>query len=380
MIIHGGNSGDYARYIPVAGAAALKLGLKMNIKPARHLRWSEGFQQATEKYSGQVTLDAEDNIQNYIAGMPFALIEVGDPKAAVKIACNWHMGPFMPDDFSLAPWSVNTYSTDPADARRLRSQPDSDYACEHFDFLRFAHRTEVDPRPTIGDAAQDVEWKAKCNKWIADASGAGTGEGAGIWIRYLDPHRSDEFYGVTGISRRVRRSVNRGYPSESCRGCHQPFWAYALPKTEYYSYKLLGSVPILACIEAASEPAGLKATGGGVALTEEPFEMRHAYVIEMTPRETSPLRTIIFIDSEIYVWLAAEFYGGAERTGTAIPLWRMHPSAEGGGLFDLAGSFYFPSATPGSFRSLVPAHGNFDQKINTGAISESLFNPQLMAH
>ena len=64
----------------------------------------------TEKYSGQVGLDKDDYITNYIAGMPFPMVSTTDPKAAIKIAYNWHMGPFMPDDFSLEPWGSYAYS------------------------------------------------------------------------------------------------------------------------------------------------------------------------------------------------------------------------------------------------------------------------------
>jgi hypothetical protein len=56
----------------------------------------------------------------------------------------------------------------------------------------------------------------------------------------------------------------------------------------------------------------------------------------------------------------------------------MRPSPEGGNLFDLAGSFYFPAGQPGLLRSVVPAHDSFTQKINTGEVSEGAFIPQLM--
>ena len=52
--------------------------------------------------------------------------------------------------------------------------------------------------------------------------------------------------------------VNLAYPNEYCRGCHQPFWAYALPKTENYLYRLLGTTALLACLAADDEPAGFK--------------------------------------------------------------------------------------------------------------------------
>ncbi len=383
LIISAENAKEFDRYLPEAAKFALAHGFRMRITPQRRINWSEGFQKMTEKYSGQVGLDAHDYIMNYVAGMPFPLIDVTDPKAAVKIAYNWHMGPVMPDDFSLAPWSSNGYKVDPNDSQRILAYSDKDYACDEFDFLRFSHRTEVDPRPTLGENGMGVEWKAKCNKWIADATGTGTNEGAGIWVRYNDPQHPDEFFSFSEMSRRVRRTaVNLAYPNEFCRGCHQPYWAYALPKTENYTYRLLGTTTILACMAADDEPAGIKPSTNGYVLSEEPFEPRHAYIIEMTPKvpeQAEPgLRTILFIDSEIYVWLAAEFYDIGGRTSVAMPLWRMRPSAEGGNLFDLAGSFYVPAAG-GLFRSLVPAHAtDFKQLINTNQFGESAFLPQAL--
>jgi Protein of unknown function (DUF1329) len=381
-VIAADNVDQYARYVPAAARFAIAHGFRMRVLPERRVEWSQGYQHATEKYAAQVRLDSDDYIKNYIAGMPFPLLDASDPKSAVKIAYNWHMGPFMPDDFSIAPWSSNAYASDPGSPRKVVPDGDADYVCDQFQFLRFAHRTDVDPRPTIGDNATGVEWKAKCNRWISDLSST-AGEGAGIWVRYLDAKHPDEFFSFSESSRRIRRSsVNLAYPNESCRGCHQPFWAYALPKTENYLYRLLGTTTLLACLGADDEPAGFNTGAEGLTLGEEPFELRHAYILEMRPRfpegSAAAERTVVYIDSEVFVWLAAEFYDSSGLTATAIPLWRMRPSPEGGSLFDLAGSFYHPENRGSFFRSLVPAHNEFHQVINSGDVTEGAFNPQMM--
>lgn len=380
-IINSGNAQLYANIIPAATMLAIQHGLRLEVTPTQRMVWSKGFQVATEKYSPQVGLDQDDYITNYVAGMPFPLIDITDPKAAVKVAYNWHFGPVLPDDFSLAPWSVNGYMADSHDPTEIHTSPDSDDACEQFDFLRFAHRTEVEPRPTLGSNALGVEWKARCNQWSTVSMGGDLGEGAGIWIRYSNPRTSDDFYGFDEHSRRLRRmGIRMAYPNQVCRRCHQPYWAYALPKTEIYRYRLLGTAPILACVAAHDEPAGITEGESGYALTKEPFELRRAYILEMSPLQNNlQERALIFIDSEIYVWLAAEFYESGQRVATAIPLWRTHPSPEGGNLIDLAGSFYFPDDHRGLFRSVVPAHSSFTQKINTGDISASDFNPNILA-
>lgn len=381
-VISAANMKQFASILPDAAQFAVEHGFKIKITAAQRLKWSAGFERATEKYSPQVGLDSHDHIRNYVAGMPFPLVNQADPKAAVKIAYNWHMGPFMPDDFSLAPWTSNGYAADPSDSARIMSKGSADFACDQFTFLRFAHRTEVSPRPTLGENPMGVEWKARCNAWTALGIAEAPNEGAGIWVRYLDPAQSDEFYGFSEITRRVRRmAVNLAYPGEVCRSCHQPYWAYALPKTEIYTYRLLGTTTILGCIAAVDEPAGIKPAEDGYRLTEEPFQPRHAYILEMIPVDPAHVSdtTIVFIDSEIYVWLAARFYQGGRLYAAATPLWRMRPAKGGGSLFDLAGSFYVPMGQRNFFRSLVPAHGTFNQKINTGGPSEAEFVPQSLA-
>jgi len=379
-VVNAENAERYANFIPAAAMLAIRHGLRLETMPTNRIQWSKGFQDATEKYSPQVGLDKDDYITNYIAGMPFPLIDVSDPKAAVKIAYNWHFGPVLPDDFSLSPWSVNGYVANSREPTEIHPSNDMDNACEQFDFLRYGHRTEVEPRPTIGSNPLGIEWKARCNHWTAVSMGGDMGEGAGIWIRYSNPRSNDDFYGFDEQSRRLRRmGIRLAFPNKVCRRCHQPYWAYALPKTEIYNYRLLGTAPILACMSAKNEPAGIAEQESGYGLTQEPFELRRAYILEMSPTQKDlEERTLIFIDSEIYVWLAAEFYESGERVATAIPLWRTHPSPEGGNLFELAGSFYFPNDRSGLFRSVVPAHSTFTQKINSGTVSESDFNPNIL--
>src|SRR5208283_1457114 len=118
-IIGADNIDQYLRYVPSAARFAVAHGFRMRILPERRVEWSQGFQHATEKYAAQVSLDKDGYITNYVAGMPFPLLDATDPAAAAKIAYNWHMGPFMPDDFSIAPWSSNAYTTDPANPLKV---------------------------------------------------------------------------------------------------------------------------------------------------------------------------------------------------------------------------------------------------------------------
>ena len=386
-MINSANASAYEHFLPPGADLALKYGLVMRVVPSRRLDWSAGFTTATEKYSGQVGLDADSYITNYIAGMPFPTVGINDPNAAVKIAYNWHMGPFMPDDFSQEPWGSFAYSSENSQSGFVPEEWNS-YTCARFVFLRYAHRTEVDPRPTLGPNEEGVEWRARCLEHFEGPDIGHSYVGLGYVVRFLDPRKPD-----AEVWWRERWQTYGGRVQvidQRCRSCHQPYWAYALPKTEAYSYRLLGTALILACLSAEHEPAGLVQQGQSFTFGELPFQIRNAYILEMTPKVSGHenVRTIVYIDTETYVWLGAAFFSGDEETEASFPWWRSNQLASGGYLFDLAGSFYVPfdqlgvhhlaggSTSRLFFRSLVPAHGGFSQKINTGSVSDDLFDPE----
>jgi hypothetical protein len=98
---------------------------------------------------------------------------------------------------------------------------------------------------------------------------------------------------------------------------------------------------MLACLTAEHEPAGIVTTDSGMRLGSEQFQLRNAYILEMIPLLPGfeNLRTIVYLDTESYVWLGAEFFDGSEQTEAAFPLWRALPASSGGYHFELAGEF-----------------------------------------
>src|SRR5260370_4180259 len=71
----------------------VKQGMVMRIVPTGHLDWPPPYKAATERYSPQVSLTSDGEIKNYVAGLPFPLVDANDPDAATKIMWNF---PFRP--------------------------------------------------------------------------------------------------------------------------------------------------------------------------------------------------------------------------------------------------------------------------------------------
>src|ERR1700680_1019877 len=81
---------------------AVSRGMQMNIVAPSRVMWPPPYQDATEKYSGQVRLapDHRDLIR-FVAGQPFPLLDPNDPDVATKIMWNNAFRPFFTDDYDL---------------------------------------------------------------------------------------------------------------------------------------------------------------------------------------------------------------------------------------------------------------------------------------
>jgi hypothetical protein len=132
----------------------------------------------------------------------------------------------------------------------------------------------------------------------------------------------------------------------------------------------------LACLDASEEPAVVKVSGAP-AWSEQPFQLRRVYQLQMVPRDSEyqDFRTIVDIDSETFLMLSYELFKGSERVSAMIPL-RRRTSPEGGSLFELAGSVLVPSDHPGLFVSFMTTPGS--QRFNTNEPSDAIFNPKTL--
>jgi len=65
----------------------------MKILPTVRLGWPPPNKSATEKYSSQARLSHKGELQNYVAGLPFPLLDPNDPQAATRAMWNHRLPP-----------------------------------------------------------------------------------------------------------------------------------------------------------------------------------------------------------------------------------------------------------------------------------------------
>jgi len=112
-----------------------------------------------------------------------------------------------------------------------------------------------------------------------------------------------------------------------------------------------------------------------------PFEVRTAYVLEAVPLwphiskfggiiSIDLLRATVYLDSETYVLLGAEFQW-FDLTDASVPLWSRRAAAGGGEQLMLSNEFYVPGDRPEFFMSLNLGPGM--QRLNAGHLDGSTF-------
>ena len=325
--------------LPAGLADAIRHGMTVRIVPSRRLDWPSQYQQATEKYSGQVVLGSNDSIQNYAAGLPFPSIT--PPGAGAKVAYNWRWGPFIPTEASVdSSQKTRAFHIDAASPDRLIADDSQrDYRNESdCDRMLFVHYSGV----TSGSARDGVNYRERGDE-------CGPDRGAAIETEYMDPARDDDVWFFVPSVRRWRQTELRGgYPHQSCTySCVQFAWEYAPPKTEVYEYRLIGKQPVVGCLDAPAVGSGIDDIREPARFEHLDCEIRDAYVIDMQPRQASPERVIpasVYIDAETYLYLGAEIYRDS-TPDSDFPIWSRSNSG-GETRMILANDFYWPADRP----------------------------------
>ena len=324
-------------------------GMQMRIVPSDRLEWPPPFKIATEKYSPQMHLAPDGTLKNYVAGLPFPLVDpvdLNDPQIATKVMWNFSYRPLYSDDIDMR--FPETASFD----KNSTGSPLSYFSVGHFAFYNNIGRIEVPPVPTDPDAsASGVRYRFGFYPFLEPSSLRGYGLVRSV--RHIDPKIEDNVWVFNPQSRvscggnrppvlsdaigaptrlrkwrRRRRRWRNGRGGGRRRGTEVHAYANTLDpdsyfgfsaKVEDFNYKFLGEKRMLASVHAEHSPAVQCPFDGGKTICPENWEMRHLYVIEADAKPgidaTIPKR-ILYVDSEGWFITASDQY---DRNGK---LWK----------------------------------------------------------
>jgi hypothetical protein len=374
----------------------VKQGMRMKIVPAARIEDPPPYNTATEKYSPQVRLNDEGELQNYVAGLPFPLIDANDPQVATKVMWNYSFRPQYTDDIDIR------------DVEAVSHKADNSLQAEHFRIGHFAFynnigRTEVQPIPTDPEGkGPGIRYRFGAFPFLEPED---IREFGLVRFRYTDPDKDDTAF----------------YFFPHAGGCHvKADWlsdaigpgAYASvldpdsyfgfsAKIENYTYRLLGIRPMLAVVHAENVPERPCEFDNGRTVCPENWEMRQLYVVEATAKPLAwhqkigssgvaiPKR-ILYIDSEGWFVTASDQYdmsGKLWKTITTFQAYRDRPVPDAKtAIYPFKRVFQVAlvdeDITTG-FSTVVymPGHDSEDHDcwyINMGIVTKSFLSPQAM--
>jgi len=382
----------------------VKQGMRMNIVPTQTLDWPPPYKAASEKYASQVRLNDKEELQNYVAGQPFPLLDANDPHVAAKVMWNFSFRPQYTDDVDIRDVEVSSY-------RAGSATPVEHFTIGHFAFYNSMGRTEVPPIPTDAEAeGAGIRYRFGAFPFLEPAEIYGFGL---IRERNKDPDVDDNVWFFNPGMRKTRRVraeelSDSVIPSDAHNGSNtyannldpDSYFGFSA-KIENYNYKLLGIKPMLACVHAKNTPAKPCQFDNNRSVCPEDWEMRQLYVIEATAKPLSwhqkigssgvliPKR-ILYIDSEGWFITASDQYDPEGKLWKTIATFNTFADRP---VKDAAVAIYpykrmFQTAlvdedVQSGFSSVVymPGHESEDHEswyINMGIVTKAFLDPNQM--
>jgi hypothetical protein len=299
-------------------------GMEMEIVPYERITVPDDYQAATEKYSAQVKLGEDNELLNWVSGLPFPDIDPSDPKAATKIMYNFQRTHYFTETLDLNLMDADTGALYRDAQGNAKYQVERHFIPEWFRVLRFQGRLRNDPKPSIEPNKDEVFYKAGLYPLIEPFDLKGVG---GVSFRFLDQARHDDTWLYLPFVRRVRR-MSTTQRSDALFGQDidvDSYGGYA-GQIPWFEWKLLGEKPLLASLHGKRLPPQPCKDDGGMTFCE-PWEMRPSvYIVEGKPKWPNYAfsKRIIYVDKEANIIPYSDLYDpGGELWKTVILSFRV---------------------------------------------------------
>ncbi len=314
IVIDGENLHLYEEFLSPAMQWVVDRGVKMRVGPYEHVYWPKPLRDATEKWSGQVELAPDGtHMLNYVAGIPFPIVEVADPFRAHKYMFNYD-GAQVTDDLDLRNFDCETgiIGQDGSPVRVERN-----FLFDHFRRLYFTSRLEVDPFPKLDSNKDKARFKEALYTMIEPFDLKGVGQ---TFTRYLDHERQDDSWVYVPQIRRVRR-LSSAQRSDALFGQDIDMdsgGGYA-GNVAWMDWKFLGEKVVMGSFHAEYMPV-VWGEPSGDFVQDDLWEPRDSWVIEGGSKlpQYAYSRRVIYVDKETYFITGADMY---DQSGELWKTW-----------------------------------------------------------
>ena len=326
--------------------------LKMEVVDTYHVKPHKMVLDCNEKYQKQVKLAADDALENYVCGYPFANedIKEDDPKAGIKAAWNydkrWYWrgyhvrnalstwlrfgGEHTPPEPEMPPeaWRGTEYPIKPEDWKydtqaiyggggKFERSLGCFYHRAYYSHLPMFEKSNYQ-LPGMADASE-VYWK-EFTGFFSPFDVRGT---AFIVARYDDPRRTDDGWAYVPSLRRVRR-ISAEMKSDSLMGTEhtlEDFYSFSGRPLEW-NWKFHGYKDMLVVhAKTKWDDDGVRYGGPDGWLNNDVWQIRKMMILERLPKDPRHPYASVFmsIDPETWEgWTMVAF----DRKGKLWKIWQ----------------------------------------------------------
>jgi outer membrane biosynthesis protein TonB len=291
---------------------AVLRGAKIRVGERKPIPMEDARAAATQRYHGQVVLSADRReMRNYVAGMPFPLVQKEDRDAAVKIIFN-QQARLTVDDMDARKMGCHIGSIH----KERGFQLERTFQIEHWRRLYYVGRLYHPPVPTM-PTKEGVRYRELQYPLIEpfDLKGGGWN-----YIRYNDVDRPDDGWAYYPVMRRVRR-LSTAQRSQGIFGQDMDLDSYTgyAGNPAWMQWRLVGTKTMLAPMHSEHVPVRWQAAPADFE-PDEPWEAREMYVVEgrsLLP-EYAFARRVVYVDRESWLIPYSEIYDDQGKLWKAL--------------------------------------------------------------
>jgi hypothetical protein len=312
-IIDRTNVDQYVEYLGPAIKWIVERGAKLPVSEYRKVNYPPHFAEATEKYSGQVTLAPDStHLENHVAGLPFPKVAADDKQAGAKHMFNFNAS-IAVDDLDLRNFDCDT------GALGKNGEPvkvERHFLIDHIRRLYFQERTMVPPMPKM-ESRDGVRYKEALYPLIEPFDLKGTGF---TFNRYADYTRQDDTWLYLPQLRRVRR-LSSAQRSDALFGqdTDQDSYAGYAGNPGWFDWTYLGEKTVLGSFHSDGIPVKWQEPSGDF-MHASAWEPRKVWIVEGKAKfaQYAYSKRVIYLDQDSYRIPYTDIY---DQAGELWKIW-----------------------------------------------------------
>lgn len=302
-LIDQSNDSRFESHLSPSLSWLIQHGAKLKVGAYRQSSLPKPTAEATAQYAGNVELAPSLEVENYVAGLPFAKVEPAEPFAAAKLMLNFERANGV-DDMDITGIECDT---DSSAHEGSRVGPATHYSLRHYQRLNFTGRLYTEKKPTLPSRTAGAWYKEALYPLIEpfDQKGAGV-----ISFYYLAADKPPDSWLYLPQLRRVRRisSAQRSEPQLGQDIDLDSFNGFA-GQVASFEWQLIGEKLLLSPFRVDAIPVRWNPEPVNYLL-DVAWEPRSVWVIESRPRLSGYLysKRVIYLDRETYRIVSSDLY------------------------------------------------------------------------